>query len=335
MAVSFASGTRTGNGVSDTLVVTGFQPNVVCVRKSSGGSNFDWRISTMAANTSKDVTADNGPRTDRIRNFAATGFNVGDEDAVNTNGATYKWVAFTTDGIVNDVFTYTGDGTDDRVVGSFGFQATGAMVFSMAVANSWCATSNMVSGEACALNAAGSPITDAIQVLGNGSITVGTLANVNLRVYHVIVWATANLFVSPFTYTGDGTDGRNVAHGLGADPYLSLIMRLQTTDPVWRMRADTGDSSFNGVSTGTDTNCIQATNSVFLNLGSDASVNLNTETYYGLVLGNGVAGGGGGPPGGGGRPGRPRPPGGGPPPGGGGSLTGPVLKKLRFPEKVI
>lgn len=40
---------------------------------------------------------------------------------------------------------------------------------------------------------------------------------------------------------------------------------------------------------------------------------------------------------GGGGPGRPRrPPGGGPPnPPGGGSLLGPVLKKLRFPEKVI
>ena len=46
-----------------------------------------------------------------------------------------------------------------------------------------------------------------------------------------------------------------------------------------------------------------------------------------------VIGGGGGA----GGPGRPRrPPGGGPPnPPGGGSLSGPVLKKLRFPEKVI
>lgn len=55
----------------------------------------------------------------------------------------------------------------------------------------------------------------------------------------------------------------------------------------------------------------------------------------GVVLGDRIrfqGGGGTGPPGGGG--GR-NPPGGKPPPGGGGSLTGPVLKKLRFPDKVI
>ena len=48
-----------------------------------------------------------------------------------------------------------------------------------------------------------------------------------------------------------------------------------------------------------------------------------------LAFGPDQGGGAGGP-----GSGKPRPPGG-RPPGGGGSLTGPVLKKLRFPEKVI
>ena len=54
-----------------------------------------------------------------------------------------------------------------------------------------------------------------------------------------------------------------------------------------------------------------------------------------LYLAIGPAHGGGGGGGGGNRP--PRPPGGGPPgqPPGGGTFSGPVLKKIRFPEKVI
>lgn len=336
MAISFNSGTYTGNGVSDTEIVVGFQPNVVFVRKVNVGDNLDCRTSTMAANTSKDITGVNTIRTDRIRNFTANGFKVGTQNAVNANLSTYNWVAFTTDDVNVHVFTYTGDGTDDRSVGSFAFQAGAAMVFSMAAAECWIATDAMPAGECFALDTTGGPLTDQIQALGNGSIQVGATANVNLRVYNVIVWKTANRYMKAITYEGDGNDSRNIAHTLGAQPWFSMIKRSTTSDGIWRMQVDAGDVSFAGEATVTAANLIQAMGVTNTQVGTDGRVNSASgeTTYYLTSFGDGT-GGAAGPPGGGGRPGRPRPPGGGPPPGGGGTLTGPVLKKLRFPEKVI
>ena len=334
MPINFATGTYVGNGVSDTEISVGFQPNVVFVANVENGDNLDCRTSTMAANTSKDITGVNTIRTDRIRNFTANGFNVGTQNATNALNRDYTWVAFQTDDVHNHVFTYTGDGSDDRVVGSFSFTAGAAMVFGMAAQEVYVATDSMTAGNSYTMDATGGPAIDAIQALGAGSITVGTLCNVNLRVYNVIVWETANKYMKSVSYTGDAADGRLLPHLLGTTPWLSIIRPASTVDAVWRWRTTfVNDQSTRGEATSYAANLIQAVSSTTLNLGTSTGVNASAGSYFTLVLGDGT-GGGGGPPGGGGGPRRP--PGSGPPnPPGGGSLLGPVLKKMRFPEKVI
>ena len=113
------------------------------------------------------------------------------------------------------------------------------------------------------------------------------------------------------TYTGNGTSGRTVAHGLGAVPHFVVVKRRSGVAIGWaiyhRNQAATPQNnsmSFDTTATVVDAaawNSTAPTSSV-ITLGNGAAVNLNTETYvaylwtsipgfslFGAYTGNGSA----------------------------------------------
>lgn len=118
-AGDFAVGSYAGNGVADTPITVGFQPNIVLV--GSIQSVIFLRTSDMATNNSYRMDGAAGADANSIKTLTATGFTVGTSAAANSNGVTYYYIAIkSTTGLVN-TNTFTGNGTSLSFTG-MGFQ---------------------------------------------------------------------------------------------------------------------------------------------------------------------------------------------------------------------
>lgn len=116
----FAVGTYTGNGVDDRNITVGFAPKFMFVNRISGtGTMTEFRIDTLA--TDEAWTAGgNTFNANTIQTEGATTFQVGTSNQVNTDTATYVWVAFG----FGTTATYVGDGADNRSITGSGFDPT-------------------------------------------------------------------------------------------------------------------------------------------------------------------------------------------------------------------
>ncbi len=88
------SGTYTGNGAASRQITNlGFRPEVVII-KGNNAQSAVIRTSTLPAGMSKQLAQDQPLLANRIRNFTATGFEIGADADVNASGVEYAWVAF-------------------------------------------------------------------------------------------------------------------------------------------------------------------------------------------------------------------------------------------------
>ena len=91
------SGRYSGTAVDGQAVFVGWQPDVVMVKRASGGTER-WavlRTSSMSGDNTKDL--DNtglGLAANLVQSLTPSGFTVGDDFRVNENGVVYYWVAF-------------------------------------------------------------------------------------------------------------------------------------------------------------------------------------------------------------------------------------------------
>jgi hypothetical protein len=288
MTIQIANGNYTGNATNDTEINIGFQPDIVIVRDKAGSGTARIRTSTMAANASKSFNSASNTTTTAIRNFTANGFLVGTDSEVNGNLDTVQYIAFTVDSLVSAVFSYTGDGADDKTVGSFGFTPEVAMVIPRAAAALFIKTASMNAGDSAVLTAGG-VATDRIQALQSGSIQVGATANVNARVYDVIVWKGGAGLAKSVRYVGTGGDDRNIPHLLGENPWFTAVMNEGTVNVHFKTRADGTNESWPLSSTINIANCIQATDATNVQMGTSNTVNANTGNYNMFTIGSGVS----------------------------------------------
>ena len=122
------SGLYTGNAIDNRAIYVGFQPDVVLIKRDQGSaSGLDYfpqvRTSTMAGDTTKNMSF-SGVATyaGGIQSLDATGFTIGTNPAVNTNGAPFYWVALKAAPGELEVGSYTGDGIDNRSITGIGFR---------------------------------------------------------------------------------------------------------------------------------------------------------------------------------------------------------------------
>jgi hypothetical protein len=254
----------------------------VVIVKANVGQPAVMRLSTQGANESK--TFDNAAVvTDQILSFVAGGFTVTNNAAVNGGSTLYHWFAAQCEAADSAVFTYTGDGADDKTVGSFAFTPAFAMGFGASTRIRW--RSDQHSGDSSQEHGAAS-IPNMIQALQAGSIQVGTIMNGGSVVYHF--WVVKSGSVATAEYTGDGTDDRDIAHGLGATPILALVQAQTVTNQqlMGRFKEHVGDlsSRLPAASDNDAANWIQSMDATNVRVGSDARVNFVTGSpLYTLV----------------------------------------------------
>ncbi len=112
------SGPTHGNGIDNrTIAGLGFRAEVIFVMSANGTV---LRTSTLSGDASKIGGSATGLTADLVQSITGDGFTIGTNSLVNTNGVTYRWMAFGA-GDHLDLGTYTGNGTSQTVSGA-GFQ---------------------------------------------------------------------------------------------------------------------------------------------------------------------------------------------------------------------
>ena len=171
-----ALGSYTGNGTSKSITGVGFSPEYAIVLPNAAQAAVQ-RMSAMTRTFT--FGADTGITTG-ITSLDSDGFSVGNSVTVNSNAATYYYIAWNQDIDEMKTTSYTGTGSSQSVTG-VGFQPAFVMVHAndTTTGRAGAMRSSALSGTASQLFTATANESTGITALGSGSFTVGTSATVN------------------------------------------------------------------------------------------------------------------------------------------------------------
>jgi hypothetical protein len=171
-----ALGTYTGNGTSKSITGLGFSPEYAIVLPAANQTAVQ-RMSAMTRTFT--FGADTGITTG-ITSLDSNGFSVGNSATVNSNAATYHYIAWNEDVDEMDTSAYTGTGASHAISG-VGFQPAFVMVHAndTTTGRAGAMRSSAMSGTASQLFTATTNESTGITALGSGSFTVGTSTTVN------------------------------------------------------------------------------------------------------------------------------------------------------------
>lgn len=284
-----ASGSFTGDGSDNRSIDAGFQPDLVIVKAST--NQIGWaRTSSMTGDSSKPLAGATVLGTNRIQSFAANGFTVGTDAAVNGNGTTYSWQAFKADSSVLKLGSYTGNGAAARGVTGVGFTPEYAAVLPASAQRANQRYAGMTRGFQFD-NDTGT--TTRITSLDADGFSVGNSAeaNTNGTVYHYIAFNEAAGSVKKGSYAGTGAS--KAVTGVGFSPLYAMV---RANDTATARRGHQRSAATAGTESQFFTNLANITTGITslladgFQVGTDASVNANVATYHYLAFRN--AGGG-------------------------------------------
>ena len=291
-ALDIKAGSYTGNG-SDNRGITGigFQPTFVLIRALTGSQVAVFRTSDMAGDNSLKMTG-TALEANIVQSLDADGFTIGTDNTVNINAITYSYIAIKQDSTYFKNGTYTGDGTDNRSITGLGFQPDFCIVKHPSGSwnePAWSSSSMTVGNSLAPTDGSFSDITDRIQAFEAGGFQIGTQAQVNNSGDTYYYFCGKNLAngIKSGTYTGTGTDGRNIT-GVGFNPE-SVWIQSNTTYLGQYWPGDTGDSTYKWYLAGQFTDSIQSLISDGFQLGTGYNGN-GTVFYYVAFLS--ISGGG-------------------------------------------
>lgn len=169
-------GTYTGNGTSKSITGLGFSPEYAIVLPAANTAAVQ-RMSSMT----KTFTfgADTGSTTG-ITSLDSDGFSVGNSTSVNTNGATYHYIAWNQDVDEMNTAAYTGTGASHSITG-VGFQPAFVLVHAndTVTGRAGAMRSSALSGTASQLFTATANESTGITALQSDGFQVGASATVN------------------------------------------------------------------------------------------------------------------------------------------------------------
>lgn len=296
---TFCVGTYTGNNTNPRLITTGFQPDLVMVKRSTGvAANF--RTSSMANNIGQYFT-NTAQNTSGVlfTTIASNGFNVGSTN--NANGGIYYYVAFKAVAGIMAVGSYTGDGNDDRNITGFGSGATPSLVM---VKNGTSTTSGnrvpvmstpqQYGDHAVGIGTTAAATADRIQSLSVNMFQVGTAGLVNeagATIYWVAWGGAAALPTGSGTFkmatgsfTGNAT-ARSISD-VGFAPDLVMVKCDVAQFAVFRTSLVAGDSTMVLANQTSIADAITSLDSDGFSLGTNARVNASGATCHWQAFGN-------------------------------------------------
>jgi hypothetical protein len=213
---------------------------------------------------------------------------------------------------VDDVFStwlYTGNGSTQTITNGIDLAGKGGMTWikSRSAATDHKLT-DTVRGATKALisNTTGAETTDTTGLTAFSStgfsLGANSVYNTNATTYASWTFRKAARFFDVVTYTGDGTDGRNIAHSLGVTPACIIVKRTDSTSN-WSVYhqgningSGSGQNTYSLNTTGAANNLftVDRTNSTNFNV-SDAgagtdSCNVNGGTYVAYLFASNAGG---------------------------------------------
>ena len=286
------TGSYTGNGTDNrTVTGVGFQPDVLIVKRKDGTNNAYFRQSGMASGYSMTLRADSGLETSKIKSLDTDGFTLGTTDEVNGNTYTYTYIALRDNGANDFAFgTYTGNGTDNRNIQLQSVFAFNWLVIKGDGLKTGTYRPKTLSGDASLMFYYTGTRSDAIQSMSttDGTVQLGTndYVNNNGRTYYWFGFKEVTNFSKNFTYTGDGTDNRDISAGF--QPGFVWLKQEDDADPRIRTAGHSGDAS-QSFDAAQEANSIQSFISTGFNIGSNSQVNLSAKTYHVLAIKEGTS----------------------------------------------
>ncbi len=297
------TGSYSGNGTAGNAVFVGFQPDAVIVKRAGADPQVYavMRTSTMTGDNTKSL--DDAPGAvlapNLIQSLTATGFTVGTDNAVNTNGTAYHWMAFKGGPGEMVAGTYTGNGTASQSITGLGFSPDYVIVLPTVAGTDGIpmnSTSTMPANTAHDFdNLSRSP--DTIQGLDPDGFRVGLGGgirpnlNFNGTLFHYVAWNAVPGKMQVGTYQGDGADNRNLDLA-GFFPELVLVKQFPdvTNDP-WNFKtASTGVAADFGFRFNAGTlappplvNSVQQLRPLGFQVGNDDRVNASLATCGGVT----------------------------------------------------
>jgi hypothetical protein len=274
-------GTYAGNGSNPrTISGLGFSPDFLIVL-SAGADETVWR---STADTESFNFGTSAGSTAWITGLGAADFTVTNDSRVNSNGATYYYVAWNEVAGVMDVGSYTGDGIDNRSITGVGFQPEYVLIKQDGTNEAVHHPASVGATVDDTLFFLGlASIADRIQQLTPDGFQVGTALDVNESGigYRYVAWrrVAKQTEVLSGTYTGNGTDNRSIT-GLGFSPDLVIIKGDTTQNVVLRSYSLIGDLSKDLIDGTMAANRIQSLDAEGFTIGTDARVNSNGVDYH-------------------------------------------------------
>ena len=309
-----------GNG-SDNRDITGlnFAPDWVWLKRRDGSMSHNLGDTVRGANKVlfSDQTAAENTETDRIKAYNSDGFRLGTDSAVNFNGYTYvtwNWNAGDTDGKTYTVTVVSDSGNKYRFDG-YGTSAVtldlaegGTYIFNYPSAHPF-----RFSTTSDGTHGGGSEYTTGVTVISSTSIQIVVAASAPTLYYYCSshsgmggaintnstlgssnfdgtiqtkVKVNALAGFSIINYTGNGTAGSTVGHGLGVKPdFMILRNRPDVTNwIVYHSELNTDGQSFlelnetqDGLSTSTTLYNSTAPSSSVITLGTNNASNGNND----------------------------------------------------------
>jgi hypothetical protein len=182
-----ALGSYTGNGTSKSITGLGFSPEHAIVLPAANTAAVQ-RMNGMTRTFT--FGADTGSTTG-ITSLDSTGFSVGNSTSVNTNAATYHYIAWNQDVDEMQTSSYTGTGASHSITG-VGFQPAFVMVHAndTTTGRAGAMRSSSLAGSASQLFTATANESLGITALQSDGFQVGTSATVdnNGTTYHYVAF---------------------------------------------------------------------------------------------------------------------------------------------------
>lgn len=283
-----------GNGAVKTITNLGFSPDLVIIKSDTNVTSPVFKTKQMISSSTSYFIATADATTGIIR-LDPDGFTVSTSVGVASNNR-YTWIAFDgSDCSSSGQFctsAYIGNGGGTRAISNVGFQPDIAIVKqSTAVAANW-RSSSMPSNTAQYFINTNQETTGALFAsLDATGYTVGTTNNASAGIYYSISFKSTSGAINVGTFTGNGTDNRNIT-GVGFRPDFVLIKNANATTAVagvFNLNESYGDNSGFFTASANTFNSIQELQSDGFQVGNDNTANGNTNTMYYAAFGVAVA----------------------------------------------
>lgn len=289
-------GSYVGDGTDNRAITgLGFQPDMVLLKDDStgGGEGVLFKTSTMTGEQTlalAEVDAGTLTAVNHIQSLDSDGFTVGSDADVNTANILYYYVAIGGSDCSNSgtfcVGSYTGNGTTQNIT-SVGFQPDMVGVRSLTNREGLWRSSTMAGTVSNYFSALAQLAVNGITSLTPAGFDIGNDVgvNINATVYHYFAFKEVTGFFDVDTYTGNGTDNRNITTTT-FQPDAVFIKPITAFGMVGSIREHYGDRSFLMGDLASAVNHIQellASNG--FQIGTSTSVNTTGTVHHYFAFG--------------------------------------------------